>query len=98
VGPPGGSGVGRGKRQPIVVKPSRKDRTKPVELLVLSAVMAVFTGLIVLMATRDIVLSVIFLGIAFIVVLVVLAMLVLAVRPDGDELTDLDEQNHPGGH
>jgi hypothetical protein len=65
---------------------------------VLSGVMAVFTGLIVLMSTRDIILSVIFLGIAFIVVLVVLAMLVLAVRPDGDELTDLDEQNHPGGH
>jgi hypothetical protein len=65
---------------------------------VLSGAMAVFTGLIVLMSTRDIILSVIFLGIAFIVVLVVLAMLVLAVRPDGDELTDLDEQNHPGGH
>jgi predicted lysophospholipase L1 biosynthesis ABC-type transport system permease subunit len=82
----------------IVAKPSRKDRTRPLELLVLSGVMAVFTGLIVLMSTRDIILSVIFLGIAFIVVLVVLAMLVLAVRPDGDELTDLDEQNHPGGH
>jgi hypothetical protein len=82
----------------IVAKPSRKDRTRPVELLVLSGVMAVFTGLIVLMSTRDVILSVIFLGIAFIVVLVVLAMLVLAVRPDGDELTDLDEQNHPGGH
>ena len=81
-----------------MAKPSRKDRTKPVELLVLSGVMAVFTGLIVLMSTRDIVLSLIFLGIAFIVVLVVLAMLVLAVRPDGDELTDLDEQDHPGGH
>jgi hypothetical protein len=82
----------------IVANPSRKDRTRPVELLVLSAVMAVFTGLIVLMSTRDIILSVIFFGIAFIVVLVVLAMLVLAVRPDGDELSDLDEQNHPGGH
>jgi protein-S-isoprenylcysteine O-methyltransferase Ste14 len=81
-----------------VVKPSRKDRTKPVELLVLSGVMAVFTGLIVLMSTRDIVLSLIFTGIAFVVVLVVLAMLVLAVRPDGDELIDLDEQNHPEGH
>ena len=81
-----------------MAKPSRKDRTKPVELLVLSGVMAVFTGLIVLMSTRDIVLSLIFLGIAFIVVLVVLAMLVLAVRPDGEELTDLDEQNHPEGH
>jgi hypothetical protein len=98
VGRPGGGGVGRGKRQLIVAKPSRKDRTRPVELLVLSGVMAVFTGLIVLMSTRDVILSVIFLGIAFIVVLVVLAMLVLAVRPDGAELTDLDEQNHPGGH
>ena len=98
MGSPGGSGIRRGKRQLIVAKPSRKDRTKPVELLVISAVLAIFTGLIVLMATRDIILSVIFLGIAFIVVLVVLAMLVLAVRPDGDELTDLDEQNHPGGH
>jgi len=65
---------------------------------VLSAVMAVFTGLITLMSTRDIVLSLIFLGIAFVVVLVVLAMLVLAVRPDGEELIDLDEQNHPEGH
>jgi hypothetical protein len=60
--------------------------------------MAVFTGLITLMSTRDIVLSLIFLGIAFVVVLVVLAMLVLAVRPDGEELIDLDEQNHPEGH
>lgn len=81
-----------------MAKPNRKDRTKPVELLVLSGVMSVFTGLIALMSTRDIVLALIFTGIAFIVVLVVLAMLVLAVRPDGDELTDLDEQDHPGGH
>jgi predicted lysophospholipase L1 biosynthesis ABC-type transport system permease subunit len=81
-----------------VAKPSRKDRTRPAELLILSAVMAIFTGLIVLMSTRDIVLSLIFVGIVFILVLVVLAMLVLAVRPDGDELHDLDEQDHPGGH
>jgi membrane protein implicated in regulation of membrane protease activity len=81
-----------------VAKPNRKDRTRPAELLVLSGVMSVFTGLIALMSTRDIVLALIFTGIAFIVVLVVLAMLVLAVRPDGDELTDLDEQDHPGGH
>ena len=81
-----------------MAKPNRRDRTRPVELLVLSGVMSVFTGLIALMSTRDVVLALIFTGIAFIVVLVVLAMLVLAVRPDGDELTDLDEQDHPGGH
>jgi protein-S-isoprenylcysteine O-methyltransferase Ste14 len=80
----------------IVAKPSRKDRTRPAELLVLSGVMAVFTGLVVLMSTRDIVLSLIFTGIAFIVVVMVLAMLVLAIRPTGDEQIDLDEQNHVG--
>lgn len=60
--------------------------------------MSVFTGLIVLMSTRDIILSLIFTGIAFIVVMMILAMLVLAVRPDGDELSDIDEQDHPSGH
>ena len=60
--------------------------------------MAIFTGLVVLISTRDIVLSAIFLGIAFIVVLVVLAMLVLAVRPTGDEQLDLDDQNRHSGH
>jgi len=60
--------------------------------------MAVFAGLIVLMSTRDIVLSLIFTGLAFIVALVIMAMLVLAVRPDGEEQIDLDEQNRPDGH
>jgi protein-S-isoprenylcysteine O-methyltransferase Ste14 len=81
-----------------VSQPSRKDRTKPAEILVLSGVMAVFAGLIVLMSTRDIVLSLIFTGLAFIVALVIMAMLVLAVRPDGEEQIDLDEQNRPDGH
>jgi peptidoglycan/LPS O-acetylase OafA/YrhL len=81
-----------------VAQPSRKDRTRPVELLVFSGVLAVFTGLIVLMATREPVLSLIFTGLAFIVALMVLAMLVLAVRPTGEEQIDLDEQNRPGGH
>jgi hypothetical protein len=31
-------------------------------------------------------------------VLMALALLVLAVRPDDDEQLDLDEQNRPGGH
>ena len=79
-------------------QPSRRDRTKPAEILVLSGVMAVFAGLIVLMSTRDIVLSLIFTGLAFIVALVIMAMLVLAVRPDGEEQIDLDEQNRPDGH
>ena len=79
-------------------QPSRKDRTKPAEILVLSGVMAVFAGLIVLMSTREIILALIFTGLAFIVALVIMAMLVLAVRPDGEEQIDLDEQNRPDGH
>lgn len=78
--------------------PSRRDRTRPLELLGLSGALAVFTGLVVLISTRDILLSVIFLGIAFIVALVVLAMLALAVRPTGEERIDLDEQDHSQGH
>jgi peptidoglycan/LPS O-acetylase OafA/YrhL len=73
--------------------PARKDRVRPVELLALAAGFALFAGLIVLMSTRDIVLSLIFFGLAFIVVLVGLAMLSLAIRPTGDELLDIDEQN-----
>lgn len=83
--------------------PSRRDRTRPAELLGLSAVFAVFVGLVVLMSTRELVLALIFLGIAFIVSLVGLAMLSLAVRPDKDEKLDLlsqdaDEQDRGKGH
>lgn len=82
--------------------PSWRDRTKPVELLVISGVLGLFAGLVVLMSTREIVLALIFLGIAFIVSLVVLAMLALAVTPSGEEKLDLDEQDRgqggPRGH
>lgn len=82
--------------------PSRRDRTRPVELLGLSAIFAVFVGLVVLISTRELELALIFAGIAFIVSLVVLAMLALAVRPDKDEKLDLlsqdDEQDRDRGH
>lgn len=79
-------------------QPSRKDRTRPLELVGLSGILAIFTGLVVLMSTRELILAVIFLGIAFIVSLVVLAMLALAVRPTGEEQIDLDEQDRSQGH
>ncbi len=83
--------------------PSRRDRTRPVELIGLSAIFAVFVGLVVLMSTREVVLALIFAGIAFIVSLVGLAMLSLAVRPDSDEKLDLlaqdsDENDRRQGH
>ncbi len=75
-------------------KPSRSDRLKPVELVGLSGVMALFVGLTILLTTREILLSVIALGITFIVVLVVIAMLVLNLKPNEAERNDLDEQNN----
>ena len=74
--------------------PSRRDRTRPAELLGLSAILALFVGLVVLMSTRELVLALIFAGIGFIVALVVLAMLALAVGPTGEERADLLEQDH----
>ncbi len=74
-------------------KPPLRERLRPLELLAISAILGVFAGLVVLMATREIVLALIFFGIAFIVALVGLAMLALAVAPDLAEQGDLDEQN-----
>lgn len=77
--------------------PSRRDRTRPLELLGLSAVFGVFVAVIVLIGTRDLVYTVIALGVTFIVSLVVLATLALTVSPPSkDELRDLDEQDR--GH
>ncbi len=73
--------------------PSRRDRTRPAELLVISGVLAIFVGLVVLMSTREVLLALIFLVIAFIVALVVLAMLSLAVQPDNAEKLDILEQD-----
>jgi hypothetical protein len=84
-----------------MTEPSRRDRTRPIELLALAGGFGVFTGLVVLLSTRDLVLSLIFAGVAFIVGLVVLAMLALATRPTGDEKLDLreqDDQQGPKGH
>lgn len=45
---------------------SRVDRLKPLELVVISCVLAVFAGLIVLMSSRSLMLTLIFAGIAFV--------------------------------
>ena len=76
-------------------KPSRRERLKPLELVGLSALVAVFVGLVVLLTTRDITLAAIFLGAGFIVALVAIAMLGLALgfgadTERGDDLRDWD--------
>jgi hypothetical protein len=72
--------------------PSRRDRLRPLELVGLSFVLALFAGLVVLMATRNIETAGIALGIAFIGSLVGLAMLTLATKPNRIELGELEEQ------
>ncbi|WP_440709236.1 hypothetical protein [Herbiconiux sp. YIM B11900] len=80
-------------------QPSRRDRLKPVELLVLSAILSLFVGLTVLLATREVVLSLIFFGVAFIVVLVVMAMFSLSIKPNDTEQLEIDDEgDHPAGH
>ncbi len=73
--------------------PSRRDRLRPLELVGLSFVLALFAGLVVLMSTRNIEIAGIALGIAFIGSLVGLAMLTLATKPNRIELGDIQEQN-----
>ncbi len=84
--------------------PSRRDRLRPLELVGLSFVLALFAGLVVLMSTRNLEVAGIALGIAFIGSLVGLAMLTLATKPNRVELGDIQEQNrhddpgHGRGH
>ena len=76
--------------------PTRKDRTRPVELIALSALFALFTGLIVGLATREWILAAIFFGVVFIVSLVSLAMIMLGQTPDAD-LPKVDDET-PSTH
>ena len=61
--------------------PHRRDRTRPLELLGISAAIAIFIGIFVWVGTRAIDRALIFAGVSFVIALVVLAMLMLAVGP-----------------
>jgi hypothetical protein len=81
---------------PVPTPPTRRDRFRPVELLVIAAIVAVFIGLVVAGSTRDIRLGGIFAGVGFIVSLVVLATLAITTKPDLEERRDIDDQDR--GH
>jgi hypothetical protein len=83
---------------PEPTPPSRRDRFRPLELLALSAGVAVFVGLVVAASIRNITTGAIFAGIAFIVSLVVLATLAITTRPDVAERRDIDDQDQNPGH
>lgn len=81
------------RTNPSRTGPTRKDKTRPVELIGLSAVFGVFTGLIVGLATREWILAAVFFGVVFIVSLVSLAMIMLGQTPDAD-LPTVDDETH----
>jgi len=82
--------------EPSPDPPSRRDRFRPVELLVFAAIVGVFIGLVVVFSTREWELGGIFAGVGFIVALVVLATLAITTHPDEEERRDIDDQNR--GH
>jgi len=92
---------------PAPLVPSRRDRLRPLELLVLSGIVAVFVGLVVFGSTRDLGLGAIFLGIAFIASLLTLALLALSAKTDdagpggarlADPLPGTPDDRGPRGH
>lgn len=68
------------------VTPSRRDRLRPLELIGFSAVLGVFAGLVVLGATRNIVLAGVFLGVAFIASVMMVALVGLGGKPSDEDL------------
>jgi undecaprenyl pyrophosphate phosphatase UppP len=73
--------------------PSRRDRLRPLELLLIAGIIAAFIGLVVLGSTREPILALVFFGIAFIVTLVTLALLALSMKADEAEKRDLHDQD-----
>lgn len=76
-----------------MTKPTKRERLKPFELVGIAALLGLFTGLVVLMSSRDFILSATWFGLTFIIAVVVLAMFVLAAKPNKNELLDIEEQN-----
>jgi uncharacterized membrane protein YkgB len=65
-----------------MTEPTRRQKLRPIEYVMLSGVMALFAGLVVLMVTRDPLMAFIGSGVVFIVVIIGIAMLLLAVSPN----------------
>ena len=70
---------------------SRRDRMRPFELVGVALIVGIFIGLVVLMSTRDLTVSAIWLGVGFIAMLVISATVVLMIKPRKAELADIEE-------
>ncbi|MGW9020538.1 ABC transporter ATP-binding protein [Leucobacter chromiiresistens] len=77
------------------VTPTRRDRLKPLELIGFSVVLGVFAGLVVLLTTRDLVLGAVFLGIGFIVSIMMVALVGLGGKPSQDDLDARKDLQQP---
>jgi hypothetical protein len=64
---------------------------RPFEVIGLAVIVAVFTGIVVILSTRDLTLAAIWLGVAFITMLVLSATVVLMIQPRKEELADIEE-------
>lgn len=89
------------------VQPTRRDRLRPLELVGFSGVLAVFSGLVVLLVLRtpdgiaDFGRAGIVAGLVFIVALVVLALLGLGGKPSDEDIEarkDLQSPDSEGWH
>lgn len=78
------------------VTPSRRDRLRPLELVGFSTGLGVFAGLIVLFATREIMLSAVFAGIGFIVTIMMVALVGLGGKPSEEDLEARKDLRKPG--
>ena len=87
--------------QPPPAGPSRRDRTLPLQLVGFALLIALFTGLIVLLGSRDLSAAVLFTGIGFVAALVLLAMFALLEpgtgeqRPGDEPVLKPREPRHP---
>lgn len=68
--------------------PSWRERLRPAELIGLAAAFGVFTALVIALSTRDWIIAGIGFGVAFVVGVVVLAMLALAASSDEGNTKD----------
>lgn len=79
------------------VQPSRRDSVKPFELVAFSAILAVFTAVVIIIVTDDLRLMAIYAGIAFIASLMVLALLALTIRPSTEDQEARARMKRPPG-
>lgn len=81
--------------------PTRRERLRPVELLIFAAILAVFAGVVVLVVTRQLETTAIAVGAAFIGATMLLALLGLGGKPNEEDLEarkDLQRPEDGGSH